>query len=410
MDFYRLYSSLPEQGSDTTWAEIDLGALRHNYRLLCGQVEAGTPAHSAKIRPIAVVKADAYGHGAPACVEALLREGCDFFAVSCFQEAEAVRAVCREKGARADVLILGYTAPSLAQDLARLDVIQAVLSEEYAHTLNENASRAGVTVRTHLALDTGMNRIGLPAQSDGEIQSTARAIESIDALGHLRTEGLFTHFARADEGEDGVPATDLQADRFRRVRDLLPAPLASRLFCHVCNSAASVERPRDYWNGVRFGILLYGVRPSDRVDLLPVRPVMKLKTVVSHVHTLLPGEAVSYGGTFRCEGGERRVATLPIGYADGFLRAYTGALVTVHTGKGERKVPIVGRICMDQCMIDVTGTDVRTGDPVTLFGNEPEELYALADRAGTIGYESLCLLSARVGRTYLAEKEEKPCP
>ncbi len=395
-DTYKLYSSLPDLERRKTWAEIDLDALRENYRLLR---EMATMENKS-VRMIAVVKAEAYGHGAPACVETLLCEGCDFFAVSCLDEAVAVRKVCDENHKEADILILGYTPPELAHLLARYEITQALLSEDYAVRLEENADRSGVTVRTHIALDTGMNRIGFPAHSDTEIVATVSAISRVAGFSHLSTEGMFSHFARADEDKngDGEKMTDLQSERYNTVRTALERQGVVIPFHHICNSAGTVRRPRDRMNGVRLGILLYGARPSDCIEL-PLKPVMKLKTVISHLHKLLQGEAVSYGGTFSSDE-ERLIATVPIGYADGFLRAYSGSFVTVETKEGAKPAPIVGRVCMDQTMIDVTGTGASVGDVVTLFGNDPKELYAYADRADTIDYECLCLISSRVIRVY----------
>lgn len=393
---YKLYSSLPDLEQCKTWAEIDLDALRRNYRLLRETATAENPG----VRMIAVVKAEAYGHGAPACVEALLNEGCDFFAVSCIDEAVAVRQVCDGAHREADILILGYTPPELALQLARYEITQALLSEDYAVRLETNAAAAGVTVRVHVALDTGMNRIGFPAHSEMEIAATVAAVSRVAGFQHLSPEGMFTHFARADEapGGAGEALTDLQSARYRSVRTALERQGVRIPFHHVCNSAAGVRRSGDRMNGVRLGILLYGARPSDCIEL-PLKPVMKLRTVISHLHKLLPGETVSYGGTFSASS-ERLIATMPIGYADGFLRAYSGSFVTVETAAGARPAPIVGRICMDQTMIDVTGTGAAVGDVVTLFGNDPKELYAYADRAGTIDYECLCLISSRVVRVY----------
>lgn len=394
---YKLYSSLTELEQRKTWAEIDLGALRSNYRLLrdtfCSP-HAGT-------RMIAVVKAEAYGHGAPECVRTLLSQGCDFFAVSCIDEAVAVRLVCDEEHKGADILILGYTPTSLASHLSRYNIIQALLSEDYAVHLDAAAQEAGVNVRVHAAIDTGMNRIGFVAHSDDEIAAAVTAIARVHRFSHLRLEGMFTHFSRADEmpGGEGEERTDLQMQRYRAVRQGLEERGVTIPFHHACNSAAAVRRAEDRMDGVRVGILLFGARPSDYIEL-PLKPVMKLKTVISHLHKLLPEEAVSYGGTYTAES-ERLIATMPIGYADGFLRAYSGAFVTVHTQDGARTAPIVGRICMDQCMIDVTDTGARTGDAVTLFGGDPKELYAYADRASTIDYESLCLISSRVTRCYV---------
>ena len=352
-------------------------------------------------RPIAVVKAEAYGHGAPECVRILLSEGCDFFAVSCIDEAVAVRVVCDGEHKSADILILGYTQPSLAAQLARFNITQTLLSEDYAYRLNCAAAEANVVIRAHVALDTGMNRIGFVAHSEDEITSSAAAILRVHGFSNLSIEGMFTHFARADEAPDGEgeKKTDLQAARYRAVCHALEAKGIHIPFHHACNSAAAVRRCDDRMNGARIGILLFGARPSDYIEL-PLKPVMKLRTVISHLHKLLPGEAVSYGGMYTAES-ERLIATMPIGYADGFLRAYSGSIVTVHTQNGVAYAPIVGRICMDQCMIDVTGTGAQIGDVVTLFGSDPKELYAYADRASTIDYETLCLISSRVTRRYV---------
>ncbi|MBR3894055.1 MAG: alanine racemase [Clostridia bacterium] len=396
---YKLYSSLTDLEQCKTRAEIDLDALRSNYRLL---KDTFCPPDSST-RMIAVVKAEAYGHGAPECVRTLLSEGCDFFAVSCIDEAVAVRMVCDRERKSADILILGYTPTKLATHLARYNIIQALLSEDYAVKLDAAAQEANVLVRAHAAIDTGMNRIGFVAHSDDEIAAAVTAISRVHRLSHLRLEGMFTHFSRADEapGGEGETRTEQQAARYRAVRRGLEERGVQIPFHHVCNSAAAVRRASDRLDGVRVGILLFGARPSDYIEL-PLKPVMKLKTVISHLHKLLPGEAVSYGGDYTAES-ERLIATIPIGYADGFLRAYSGAFVTVHTALGAKTAPIVGRICMDQCMIDVTNTGAQTGDTVTLFGGDPKELYAYADRASTVDYESLCLISSRVTRRYVGD-------
>ncbi len=394
---YKLYSSLTELEQRKTWAEIDLSALCRNYRLIRSTVSASNPS----TRIIAAVKAEAYGHGAPACVRTLLGEGCDFFAVSCIDEAVAVRAVCDGEGKQADILILGYTPPVLAPQLYRFSIIQTLLSESYAEELDRAARDAALTVRVHAALDTGMNRIGFAAHSDEEISSATDAITRVSAFSNLSLEGMFTHFSRADEESDGDGErhTDLQAARYRAVRKELETRGVRIPFHHACNSAATLRRPADHFDGVRVGLLLFGASPSQHIDL-PLSPVMRLKSVISHLHKLLPGESVSYGGDYTAET-ERLIATVPIGYADGFLRAYSGATVTVHTQNGDRYAPIVGRICMDQCMIDVTDTGARTGDVITLFGDTPNDVTAYAARASTINYESLCLISSRVMRRYL---------
>ncbi len=389
------YPDFPTLSSHKTWAEIDLAALRQNYRTLraltCGETER---------RPIAVVKADAYGHGAARCVAALMDEGCDFFAVSCIEEAMAVRAVCPPE--RADVLLLGYTLPGEAALLAGHDIIQTVFSREYAEQLSASAAAADVRVRVHVKLDTGMNRIGFLTAPDA-LDGTVAAIAAIAADPHLELCGLFTHFARADE-PDPAPI-DAQFARYTAVVDRLAALGIDPGMRHVCNSAAACRYPQGRLDAVRLGIMLYGAPPEREFDAIcpvPLTPVMRLCTSIAHLHTLAPGEAVSYGGHFTADT-PRTIATLPVGYADGFIRAFGGASVAVETASGVREAPIVGNICMDQCMLDVTGLGAAVGDTVTLFGDRPERLRALAERAGTIDYEPLCLISGRVPRVFVGE-------
>ena len=395
----RLYAGLPIVQEARTWAEVDLDALCHNYRVVSEHIARGAGRH---VPIICVIKADAYGHGAGAVARALMDEGCRTFAVSCIEEGEELRAVCREVGIDADILILGYTRPALAARLAKNDLITALVSADYARELAARAAAAGVTVRTHIKLDTGMNRIGFPVRTDGEVARAIHDIALIRTYRSLSIEGLFTHFARADEASGPVATglTATQRARFVAVRDGLATLGLGDLCCHVCNSAAAIRFPDFADDAVRVGISLYGCEPSDALRGLDLRPVMRLRTLVSHVHTLPAGETVGYGGTFRADG-ERRIATLPVGYADGFLRAFGGARVRIETASGEILAPIVGRICMDQCTVDVTDTDVAVGDKVTLLGSDPEDIRDLARRAGTIPYEVLCLISARVPRLYL---------
>lgn len=396
----RLYAGLPIVREARTWAEIDMDALCHNYRTVTAHLAAAVPDRTVPV--ICVVKADAYGHGAGSVARALLDEGCRFFAVSCIEEGEELRSACRGMGIDANILILGYTRPSLAARLAKNDLITALPSAEYAHELAHHAAAAGVRVRCHAKLDTGMNRIGLPAHSEAEISAAIHDIALLKRQKNLSLEGLFTHFARADEDCDSVPSglTDLQRRRFFAVRDGLTALGVPPLFCHICNSAGAIRFPDLALDAVRVGISLYGCAPSEVLDSLPLRPVMRLVTMVSHIHQTAAGESVSYGGTYVADS-PRRIATLPVGYADGFIRAYSGASVRIYTDSGEVRAPIVGRICMDQCMVDVTDTDVEVGDSVTLLGADSADIADLAKRAGTIPYEVLCLISARVPRRYV---------
>ena len=395
----RLYAGLPIVREARTWAEIDLDALCENYRTVTAHLRAQA---GREVPVICVIKADAYGHGAGSVARALLDEGCRTFAVSCIDEGEELRGVCRRMRINANILVLGYTRPSLAKRLAKNDLITALVSTEYAAELSRHAAEAGVTVRAHIKLDTGMNRIGFPVRTEGEISAAIHDIAHIRALKGLSIEGMFTHFARADE-EGTSKASGLtltQRERFLAVREGLRVLGIDGFFCHVCNSAAAIRFPEFADDAVRVGISLYGCEPSEALKTLSLRPVMRLHTLVSHLHTLPAGETVSYGGTYSADT-VRRIATLPVGYADGFLRAYSGASVRIETREGEIRAPIVGRICMDQCMVDVTDLPVAVGDKVTLFGAEPEDIRDLARRAGTIPYEVLCLISARVPRLYV---------
>lgn len=394
-----MYSSLEGGGKHGKRARIDLGALKENFCKLSEHVRTRAP----KVRPIAVVKADAYGHGAPACTEALLVCGCDFFAVSCIKEAIAVRATCRERGIDADVLILGYTDPSEAERLADENLIQTLVSPTYAKALENAAKNAHVCVKTHIAVDTGMNRIGFCAHNEAEIAQAAQDVADVVRSPHLSVCGMFTHFATADGTNDADTALlHTQTARYRALKHALEADGITLPFHHVCNSAAAMaaadtgEPP--LFDGVRFGITMYGAAPHLH-GTLSLSPVMKLEADVVHVHPCLKGERVSYGGTYVADR-DRTVAVLPIGYADGWLRAYSGASVTVLTKNGNQTAPIIGRICMDQTLIDVTGLDVREGDTAVLFGENTEQLAALAAHAQTIDYEILTLISARVWRSY----------
>lgn len=435
MHAIRLHEALPSLAWERVSAVIDTAAIVSNYRTILDRVKAVSPATCG----IAVVKADAYGHGIRPVAGALLTAGCRFFAVSCPAEAVALRRLCTAlcPGEAVDILILGYAAPDAVPLLAEHNILTALLSESHAEALGAAARAAGVTLRVHAALDTGMNRIGYPAHTDTEIARTAKALSALPTTpssgGGLLLDGLFSHFARADEDYDTELCTPdsltlTQYARYRKTLDALTARSPRPRVCHLCNSAASTRFPGVLPDGcldaVRIGISLYGYGveiPDDGVcgpDSLPckttaladppaLRPAMRLSTVVTHVHDLLPGETVGYGGTYTgADNTPRTLITLPIGYADGWLRAFAGADVTVHTPLGDYKAPIVGRICMDQCMVDISDlpADARAAvlprTPVTLFGLTTSELEALATRAHTIPYELLCLITARVPRLF----------
>lgn len=373
------------------WALVDLDALRCNYRLLTQGLKRGT-------RPIAVLKANAYGHGALPCARALLEMGCDFFAVATLEEGEELSALLRKRSRRAEILILGYTPPACAHRLFRSGLIQTLLSLPYAAELNRSAARAGVRIACHVALDTGMNRIGICARHPEELPRAAEEIAQMMRLPHLRVTGAFTHFSMASS-PNGRAFTAQQSAQFLALREILEKRNLPLPFCHLCNSAATLQGDAPHADGVRLGIALFGAGGFSS-PRLPLRPVMRLQARIVHLHDVAPGDPVGYDGTW-VSTKERRIATLSIGYADGLLRGYQGSPITVHTQKGDRTAPLVGRICMDQCMADVTGLHARVGDTVTFFGRSPSTLGEYAAQAGTIDYESLCLLSPRVKRIYV---------
>ena len=387
-----LYDTMPKTDTRRNVCVVDTDALRSNYSLLSSM--------SRGARPISVVKADAYGHTAEICVPVLLEMGCDFFAVSCTEEATSVRKLCLRAGADADILILGYTDPSDAPFLAANNIIQTAVSLSHAESLSRVAVEKKCTLRVHVAIDTGMNRIGLCASDDALCEAAADEMEKITHLEGLSVEGIFTHFSKADGCLDDtvVPGsfTREQAARFDKVCRML-SDRGIKLFTHACNSAATLRFPEYHLDGVRLGIALYGVYPSEHFSDIGLSPVMSLSTVVAHIHTAPAGSPVGYGGAYVTDK-KTTIATLPIGYADGFLRKYSGAEVAVITESGRHKAKIIGRICMDQCMIDVTGIDVEVGDRVILFGDTPDGLASLAKLADSIEYECLCLISARVPR------------
>lgn len=367
-----------------TWAEIDLDAGIHNF-------EAVRHATSAKV--CCVIKANAYGHGAIDLARLYERIGADFLAVSNIEEALQIR----QNSVHLPILILGYTPAKCAALLAANNISQCVYSKDYGQALAKAAEEAGVRVRIHLKLDTGMGRIGFAFRGDGHDElEDALAVCACDSL--IR-EGIFTHFAVADEGIEGKAYTDRQFTCFLRAIDTLSAHGYTFTLRHCANSAAIFAYPEYHLDMVRAGVVLYGLAPSEAVSVPSLRPMMTLKTVVSHIKTIHEGESVSYGRRFTADH-EQKVATVPIGYADGFFRANScGAYALLISG---RKAPILGRVCMDQIMLNADGIDCKPDDEVIVFGAEPGSTAAdLAAAAGTIHYEIICAVGERVPRAYL---------
>ncbi len=371
-----------EEKQMRTWAEIDLGALEHNYRALRAMLPAGC-------RFLGVVKANAYGHGAVEAARRLERLGAEYLAVAGLDEAAELRAA----GITSPILTLGPIPAEQAGEAAALNVTATVCHWESAKALSEAARAAGRTLKVHLKADTGMSRLGLVC--DGE--HTAAAVEemaAIHALPGLEVEGIFTHFADADEDE---AFTMLQFTRFLDVLEALKGRGIVPAIRHCAASAATLKYPCTYLDMVRPGIALYGHYPDPScvgLDGPGLEPVMRLCTRVIDVRTVPAGATVSYGRTARLER-EERLAVLPIGYGDGLFRCLSNR---GHISIRGVPRPITGRVCMDLCMVPA-GEDVQVGDVAEVYGpaQPVEEAAALA---GTISYELLTAVSRRVPRVY----------
>ena len=365
-----------------SWAEVRLGAIEHNYRALKAVFPAGT-------KVVGVVKADGYGHGAIPVARRLQEIGGDYLAVACLEELRALRGA----GITLPVLILGWTAPVYAPELAELNATQAVGDLDYARQLSEALRGTGKNLKIHLKLETGMGRTGFRAFGEHALAQAARAAEQPG----LRAEGIFTHFCVSDADDDRRAFTMVQAERFREGIAFIEGELGRTLELHHCaNSGATLHFPELGMDMARPGICLYGLYPGKDHGNVELRPAMSFYTRVAYVRDYYPGDTVSYGQTYTVSE-KSRLAVLTAGYADGLHRALSGKLRVVING---RTVQQVGRICMDMCMADVTGLDVNPGDAVEIFG-ENMSVDHLADAAGTINYELTCALTPRVPRVYI---------
>ena len=367
-----------------TRALIDLEALKSNYRILDNYIKSSSP----ECKTVCVVKADAYGHGAELCIPALIAAGAEHFAVSCAEEALQACKILEAAGKSADVLILGPVNPEYVKELSKGNVIFTVSSLDGARTLQSAAKAQSTALRVAIKLDTGMNRLGISA-NDAEL--AIAEIEKIASFENIIIDSVFTHFACADE--EDLSMTREQFERFTAVCDKIKQDHPS-IMLHCCNSAAALRCTPMHLDFVRLGIILYGLEPSDGITLDGIRPVMSLYSTVTHVHELKKGECVSYGATYRAEK-DMTVATVGIGYGDGFIRACGKDGYLLINGK---RAKILGRICMDQCIVDVSDGDVRAGDTAVIFDPDGQNIKALAKAADTINYELVCLISQRVKR------------
>ncbi len=372
-----------------TWAEIDIDALLHNFKTI--------KAHTfGKIA--AVVKADAYGHGASIVAPILEKAGADMFAVSNIEEALELRRVNIKK----PILILGYTPIHYAKTLATNDIIQTVYSLPYAQKLSTEAGAANIVVKCHLKADTGMSRLGFDCRDDALLGLNEMAAAA--RLDGIKVCGVFTHFATADRDNDAqAEFTNAQYTRFNKVCEALKQKGIDTGDCHCCNSAGLMLHSDKHIDMSRPGIILYGLTPSANLPLnLPLKAVMSFKSVVSFVKHIKAGDTVSYGRNFTAKN-DMTVATIPVGYADGYPRILSGKGEVVIRGK---KARILGNVCMDQLVVDISNIEgVCEGDEVTLFGSDmPVE--KLAQLCNTINYELICGVSRRVPRVYLKDGKE----
>ena len=371
------------------WAEIDLDALLHNFRIIKKSTDS---------KIFSVVKANAYGHSVYMIARLLDSEGTDFFAVSNIDEAKELRSY----GIKKPILILGYTPPFLASELSENDITQAVFSLDYAKKLSDFAEKSGVTVSAHLKLDTGMGRIGFDLRTE-ELRGIGDAKKAL-LLSGISFDGIFTHFPSADSYDRAdSDFTKEQFLRFKKAIDLLENEGFSFEVKHCCNSAATLLYPEMHLDAVRPGNILYGLTPSTDIEIgSEFKAVMTFKAAVSMVKTVNESETISYGRTFTAEK-PMKIATVTAGYADGFPRLLSGKGEVLIHGK---RAPIVGRICMDQFCCNVTDIEnVAEGDTVVLFGKGlPVE--EVAGWAGTINYEIVCGLSKRVPRVYIKDGKE----
>ena len=369
-----------------TWTEIDLDHLLYNYRALRKRV-------GEQVKFLGVVKADAYGHGAVQVSRTLQEAGADYLAVSSLDEARELR----EHGVTMPILILGHTPPDQVSELIALKITQAVSAEVKAEEYSAEAVRCGGTLKIHIKVDTGMSRLGFLCSGE-HFEGGVNRIAHACALPGLEAEGIFTHFAVSDEpGEENRAYTQQQFALFQRVIAALEQKGRTFALRHCANSGAVAYYPETWLDMVRPGILLYGL--TEMAEELGLKPVMRLKTCVSTIKIYESGTTISYGRLYKTDH-RTRVGVLPIGYADGFFRAYSNR-ARVMTADGP--APILGRICMDMCMVDLTDCPhVEVGDTVEIFGDQLSA-NRLAAMAGTIPYELVCAVSKRVPRIYIRD-------
>ena len=368
------------------WKEIKLDAVKNNVKNIRGLLKDG-------VRLLAVIKADAYGHGAVEVAQSLLFDGgADYFGVATYGEAEQLRRA----GINTPVLILGAVFDDEYAELVKDDITLTVFDFDTAKKLSDTAKKLGKTAKIHIKIDTGMARIGFLPSEDA-----VEEIIKISKLDGIEIEGMFSHFAKADEA-DKMP-TRVQFEKFMFIKNELLKRGIKIPICHICNSAGIIDFPEYHLDMVRSGIITYGYYPSDFVnkDALKLESAMSFKSRVVHIKTVEAGTSVSYGGTFTAKE-KMKIATVSAGYADGYNRLLSNKADVIINGVRCR---VLGRVCMDQLMVDATHLkNINLGDEVILFGksgNNKVTVEETAEIMGTINYEVMCGLSRRVPGVYI---------
>jgi alanine racemase len=368
-----------------TVAQVDLGALKANYRAIVDHLAKGRPAGTPGV--IAVVKANAYGHGAAQVARALEDAGADLLACADIEEGAALRAA----GVRAEILVFGALSVSDLDGLFDCRLTPTISSPGAARAVQAAAKRHRQRLRYHLKLDTGMNRLGF------RYDNLPRTLPEVLASDHLELDAVFTHFATADD--PGSVLFDEQRGRFEQALAALPKLGARPRYRHAANSAALVRDPRVWYDRVRPGLLLYGIVPPPLVSTLALTPVMTLASRVTAVKGMRAGEITGYGARFAA-GRPTTIAIVPAGYADGLDLRLAGRGAVLVRG---RRAPIVGSVCMDMLMVDVTGMDVSPGDEVVIIGRQGADRIdarEMADTIGSIPWEIVCRVGSRIERVY----------
>ncbi len=364
-------------------ADIDLSAIRKNIETMRSRIPAGK-------KLLAVIKANAYGHGSIEVANAL-DDLADYYGVACIDEAVELRLA----GITKPILILGVTDESLFPDIVKYNITQTIFTLEQAKALSEEAGRQGKEVKLHIKIDTGMNRIGFAC-----VKESVPEIAAIRKLPNLNVEGIFTHYYKADAKDKSLAYAQLE--KYTRMVKWLEEAGVTFAIRHISNSAGIMEMPNDTYDMVRSGISTYGLYPSDEMDteLNVLYPAMELKSHVTYVKKVPAGQTIGYGGTYTTPE-ERTIATVGVGYADGYPRALSNQGRMLVRGQ---YAPIVGRVCMDQTMIDVTDIpEVQTGDEVVLAGTQGDNRISveeLADMSASFNYEFVCDVNRRVPRIY----------